>query len=151
RLRLDLALEYQERDHRAALGAEGARHEVRRAHPAPRGRGMKFVPLELEGAHLVELEPHRDERGFFARAFCSREFARHGLNGALPQINVSFNDQAGTLRGMHFQREPHGETKVVRCTSGAIYDVIVDLRPASTTFKRWFGTELSGDNRRSLY
>ena len=112
---------------------------------------MIFTPLELAGAFLVELEPRADDRGFFARAWCRDEFERHGLNPALEQCNLSFNHVRGTLRGMHFQREPHAEAKLIRCTRGAIFDVIVDLRPSSPTFTRWVGVELTEENRSALY
>lgn len=112
---------------------------------------MIFTPLELEGAFLVDLEPHPDERGFFARAWCREEFEAHGLNNALVQCNLSFNHLRGTLRGMHYQRAPHAEAKLVRCTRGAILDVIVDLRPGSPTHARWLGVELTEENRSALY
>jgi dTDP-4-dehydrorhamnose 3,5-epimerase len=110
-----------------------------------------FVATPLAGAHEIEIERMTDERGFFARSFCTEEFAAHGLETAIEQCNVSWNAARGTLRGLHYQAEPHGEAKVVRCTQGAIHDVIVDLRPASPTFKRWHAVELSADNRRMLY
>jgi dTDP-4-dehydrorhamnose 3,5-epimerase len=110
-----------------------------------------FQELEIRGAFVVELEKREDERGFFARAWCAREFAEHGLTPRLVQVNVSFNERAGTLRGMHFQRAPHEEAKSVRCTRGAIYDVVLDLRPDSQSYKRWAAVELSADNRRMLY
>ena len=100
---------------------------------------------------MLDLERFEDDRGFFARTYCREEFAAHGLNPDLAQCSVSFNLARGTLRGMHFQAAPHEEDKLVRCTQGAIYDVLVDLRPASPTFKRWLGAELSAENRRSLY
>ena len=112
---------------------------------------MKFLPTPLAGAFVVELELLEDERGFFARSFCEKEFAAHGLDSRLVQCNVSFNRRRGTLRGMHFQAPPKGEAKLVRCTAGAIHDVIVDLRPASATYCRWFGVELTARNRRALY
>ena len=112
---------------------------------------MKFTPTALPGAYIVELEPVRDERGFFARSWDAEEFRRHGLAPHLSQCSVSWNDKAGTLRGMHYQAAPHGEAKLVRCTRGAIHDVIVDLRPESGTYTRWFGVELSADNRTALY
>jgi dTDP-4-dehydrorhamnose 3,5-epimerase len=110
-----------------------------------------FQPSPLAGAFVVELERREDERGFFARSFCQDEFAKHGLNPRLVQCNVSFNTRRGTLRGMHYQAKPHEEAKVVRCTQGAVFDVMVDLRPKSATFKRWQGVELSAANRRALY
>lgn len=107
--------------------------------------------MRLAGAYLIELDPIRDARGFFARAFCADELARHGMNATIAQINIGSNTQAGIVRGMHFQRAPHAEVKIVRCTAGAIFDVIVDLRPESPTFKQWIGVELSAENRRTLY
>lgn len=112
---------------------------------------MRFVPTPLEGACLIEIEPRTDERGFFARAFDRDELAAHGLDGAVAQCNLSFNARRGTLRGMHYQLEPRSETKIVRCIAGAIFDVIVDLRGGSRTRGKWFGVELSADNRRALY
>lgn len=112
---------------------------------------MIFEPTPLAGAWTIELEPHRDERGFFARAFCADEFAERGLRAFYPQYNISQNKQGGTVRGMHFQIKPHEETKVVRCTRGAIQDVIVDIRPSSPTFGKHFGLELSAANYKMLY
>ncbi|HSK95079.1 MAG TPA: dTDP-4-dehydrorhamnose 3,5-epimerase [Euzebyales bacterium] len=112
---------------------------------------MKFVPTGLADAYVVELEPHHDDRGFFARMFCADEFAQHGLEPAVVQGNMSFNHRRGTLRGMHFQRPPAAETKYIRCLRGAIYDAIIDLRPESPTYLRSFGVELSADNRLGLY
>ena len=112
---------------------------------------MIFTPLELDGAYLVELDAREDERGFFARAWCREEFQAHGLNSAVVQCNLAFSRERGTLRGMHFQREPHEEAKLIRCTRGAIFDAIVDLRPESPTHTRWLGVELTADNRRALY
>ncbi|MHB1301827.1 MAG: dTDP-4-dehydrorhamnose 3,5-epimerase [Burkholderiales bacterium] len=112
---------------------------------------MRFVPTPLAGSYLIEPEPVSDERGFFARTFCRDEFAAHGLDPSLVQCNISFNRKKGTLRGMHFQKAPHEEAKVVRCTQGKIYDVMVDLRPESGTFRKWFGAELSAENRLALY
>ena len=105
----------------------------------------------LPGAYVVELEPLRDERGWFARTFDAATFAEFGLDPAVVQCNVSFNERAGTLRGMHFQAAPHGEPKLVRCTRGAVFDVIVDLRPDSPAFCRWFGIELRGGGTSSLF
>jgi dTDP-4-dehydrorhamnose 3,5-epimerase len=110
-----------------------------------------FTETELAGAFVIDLERREDPRGFFARAWCADEFSEHGLNTRLVQANLSFNDQAGTVRGMHFQREPAAEAKVIRATRGAIFDAIIDLRPDSPTYKRWIGVELSADNRRALY
>ncbi len=112
---------------------------------------MKLAATPIPGAFLLDLEPHQDHRGWFARSWCSETFARHGLVATLVQANISFNNRAGTLRGMHYQAEPHGETKVVRCTAGAIVDVIVDLRPESPTFLRWHAAELSAANHRAFY
>ncbi len=112
---------------------------------------MKFTETALADAFVIELEPMQDSRGFFARGWCSREFEQHGLAANIVQANVSFNHSAGTLRGMHYQVAPYEETKIVRCTSGALYDVIVDLRPDSATFGQWYGVELSAENRKMLY
>ncbi len=112
---------------------------------------MKFVETELPGAWQVDLEPHRDERGFFARSFCRDEFAARGLSPVVAQCNVSWNARAGTLRGMHYQLAPSAEAKLVRCTAGAIWDAIVDLRPDSPTFRRWTARELSAEDRGALY
>ena len=112
---------------------------------------MKFAPTPLEGAFVVDLDRLEDERGFFARTFCEDEFRRAGLVPVVSQCSVSFNKRRGTLRGMHYQAAPHEETKLVRCTQGAIWDVIVDLRPGSATRCRWHGVELSAENRRALY
>jgi len=112
---------------------------------------MKFIPTPLNCAFVVELEKRGDDRGFFARAFCEKEFAAAGLPARFVQVNNSLSAQRGTLRGMHYQAKPHEEAKVVRCTQGAVWDVMVDLRPESATFKRWQGVELSAANRRALY
>jgi dTDP-4-dehydrorhamnose 3,5-epimerase len=112
---------------------------------------VRFEELALKGAYLVKPEPLADERGFFARTFCTEEFAAHGLVASIAQGSVSFNNRRGTVRGMHFSVEPHAETKLVRCTSGAIYDVIVDLRSASPTYLAAIGVELSAGNRYALY
>jgi dTDP-4-dehydrorhamnose 3,5-epimerase len=112
---------------------------------------MLFRETVLKGAYVVEPERIVDERGFFSRTWCRSEFETHGLNPNLVQCNVSYNVKKGTLRGMHYQVAPRAETKLVRCTAGAIYDVIVDLRPDSGTFKRWTGVELNADNRCMLY
>ena len=110
-----------------------------------------FTSTEVEGVFIVDIKPRSDERGYFARSFCSQDFQNAGLCGSFIQANLSFNHAAGTLRGMHWQDAPHSEVKVVRCTRGAIFDVAVDLRPASPTYLRWTGVELSADNARSLY
>jgi len=110
-----------------------------------------FVETFLKGAFVVDLEKREDDRGFFARAFCQREFAEHGLEVQVAQCNISFNERKGTLRGMHYQVSPFEEAKLVRCTRGSIYDVIIDLRGDSRTFGRPFGVELTARNRRMLY
>lgn len=112
---------------------------------------MKFAETKLSGAFVIEAERLEDERGFFARSWSQREFADHGLNPNLVECDVSYNTRRGTLRGMHLQTSPHSQVKVVRCTMGAIYDVIVDLRSSSPTFKRWFAIELTAENRLMLY
>ncbi len=112
---------------------------------------MKFTATPLDGAWIVDIEPIADERGFFARSWCLEEFQRQGLNPDLAQCNISFNERKGTLRGLHYQEPPYGETKLVRCTAGAIYDVIVDIRQASRSYRQWFAVELSAANRRILY
>jgi dTDP-4-dehydrorhamnose 3,5-epimerase len=112
---------------------------------------MIFTETTLRGAYLVELERREDERGFFARSFCQREFKELGLDPCVVQCNISFNKQRGTLRGMHYQIPPHAEAKLVRCTRGAIYDVIIDLRHSSSTFLRWTGVELTSENHSALY
>ncbi len=112
---------------------------------------MKFSEMRLDGVYLIEMEPVTDERGFFARTWCQREFKEHGLNPQLVQCSVSFNTLRGTVRGMHYQDEPHAETKVVRCTRGALFDALIDLRPNSPSFRQWIGVELTADNRRMLY
>lgn len=112
---------------------------------------MIFTATKLAGAFIIDLEPAEDERGFFARSFCEREFEAHGINGLFVQCNISFNKKQGTLRGMHFQAAPHQEAKLVRCTAGAIYDVLLDLRPSSPTFKQWDSAELTAANHRALY
>ena len=112
---------------------------------------MRFIETELSGAWLIEPDLISDERGFFARTYCRNEFADKGLNPNLAQCNISFNKLRGTLRGMHFQKAPYAEAKLVRCTQGSIYDVIVDLRHDSQTFTEWFGIELTAENRKALY
>lgn len=112
---------------------------------------MIFRELALQGAFVIEPQPLEDERGLFARIFCTREFEARGLCTRFVQWNVSHNPRGGTLRGMHYQAPPHEETKLVRCTSGAIHDVIIDLRPGSPTFRRWAALELSAANRFMLY
>ena len=112
---------------------------------------MRFVDTQLAGALVVEAELIRDHRGFFARAFCARELEEHGLDPTVAQCNISFNEVKGTLRGLHYQLPPVAETKLVRCTRGAIWDVIVDLREGSDTYLQHFGVELAADNRRALF
>jgi dTDP-4-dehydrorhamnose 3,5-epimerase len=112
---------------------------------------MKFSETIIQGSYVISPEKVEDGRGFFARTFCQREFAAHCLDQDLVQCSISFNRQRGTLRGMHYQSAPYAETKLVRCTRGAIYDVILDLRPQSSTFGRWVATTLSDDNRLTLY
>jgi dTDP-4-dehydrorhamnose 3,5-epimerase len=112
---------------------------------------MKFEPIGLDGAWLVRLEPMADIRGSFARTFCVDEFRSQGLATDFQQHSVSRSFRKGTLRGMHFQTEPHAEVKLVRCLSGSVFDVIIDLRPASPTFRQWRGFELSEDNELQLY
>ena len=112
---------------------------------------MIFTETKLKGAFIIEPERLEDERGFFARTFCRKEFEAHGLNPTLLQCSVSYNKLKGTLRGMHYQIPPHEEAKLVRCTMGAIYDVILDLRPESSTFKQWVAVELMAENRRMVY
>lgn len=112
---------------------------------------MIFHPTELEGAWVIEVERIEDERGFFARSYCRDEFESRGLDPRVAQCNISYNRKRGTLRGMHYQVPPHAEVKLVRCTAGAIHDVIIDLRPGSPTFARHVAVVLSADNRRMLY
>jgi len=112
---------------------------------------MRFIETELKGAYIIELERREDERGFFARSFCQKEFAQHGLKPVIAQGNLASNRRKGTLRGMHFQYPPAAETKLVRCTRGAILDIIVDLRPESPTYLRHIAVELNAENQRGLY
>lgn len=112
---------------------------------------MILTETKLKGAYLIDLELLEDARGFFARTWCDREFAAHDVPPRWVQCNISFNKKRGTLRGMHYQAAPHEETKLVRCTMGAIYDVIIDLRPDSPTFLQWVAVELSAENRRMIY
>lgn len=112
---------------------------------------MKFVNGDLPGVQLIFLEKHEDERGFFARFFCKKEFSDQGMDNEIVQINDSYSKRRGTLRGIHFQVAPFGETKIVRCLSGGIFDVVVDLRKNSPTFLQWFGVELSAQNRTMIY
>jgi dTDP-4-dehydrorhamnose 3,5-epimerase len=110
-----------------------------------------FYQTSLKDAYVLELEQIADERGFFARIWCEEELESHGLDGDLAQCSLSFNHNKGTLRGMHFQVPPHAETKLIRCTKGTIFDVIIDLRARSSTYMKWMGVELSADNRKMLY
>jgi dTDP-4-dehydrorhamnose 3,5-epimerase len=112
---------------------------------------MIFRETKLEGAFIVEPKKFEDERGFFAHSWSEREFAEHGLDSHLAECSISFNRKRGTLRGMHFQAAPYGQVKLVRCTMGSIYDVIIDLRAGSPTFKQWIGVELTAENRQVLY
>jgi dTDP-4-dehydrorhamnose 3,5-epimerase len=112
---------------------------------------MLFTETQLKGAYIIDPERLADERGFFARTWDRHEFEARGLNTNLAQCNISYNARRGTLRGMHYQIDPHAETKLVRCTTGAIYDVIIDLRPGSPTLQQWLAVELSAANRRMLY
>lgn len=112
---------------------------------------MKFFETPLKGAFTIELEKREDDRGFFARTFCVDEFKNAGLETKIVQTNMSRTLKKGTIRGMHFQLPPHQETKLVRCTRGAIYDVIIDIRPDSPTFKKWFGVELTSENHKMLF
>lgn len=114
-------------------------------------RTLQFIETKLAGAYIVELERREDERGFFARAFCQNEFKAHGLKPVIAQGNLASNIRKGTLRGMHFQYPPAAETKLVRCTRGAILDIIVDLRPESPTYLQHIEVELNADNQRALY
>lgn len=112
---------------------------------------MKFIETELKGSFIIELEPIEDDRGFFARSFCQKEFKKQGLNSDIVQCNISYNLKCGTLRGMHFQIEPYSETKVVSCVKGSIYDVIIDLRKDSKTYLKWVSVVLSEENKKMLY
>jgi dTDP-4-dehydrorhamnose 3,5-epimerase len=125
--------------------------QVRHSHSSGEGYRLKFVDTPLAALYVVELEPARDDRGFFARSFCAREFKARGLDFVVAQCNVSFNERAGTLRGLHFQARPYEEAKLVRCTRGAIYDVAVDIRPNSPTHLHWYSVELTPDNGRMIY
>lgn len=112
---------------------------------------MIFTETKLQGAYLIDIEALADERGFFARSWCQKEFESHGLNPDFVQCNISFNKKKGTLRGLHYQEDPHQEAKLVRCTAGSLFDVIVDLRPDSKTYRQWVAVELSASNHRMLY
>ncbi len=112
---------------------------------------MRFVATPIAGAFLVEPDRIEDERGFFARTFCRDEFAAHGLNSSLVQCSISFNRHKGTVRGMHYQKRPHEEAKLVRCTQGAIYDVLADIRADSPTYRCWHGIRLTAESRCGIY
>ena len=112
---------------------------------------MRFVPSPLPGVYVIEPERHADERGYFARTWCAEELAAQGLESGLAQCSVSFNQRKGTLRGLHYQAPPFAEVKLVRCVRGALFDVAVDLRPDSQSFRKWFGIELTAENGRGLY
>jgi dTDP-4-dehydrorhamnose 3,5-epimerase len=112
---------------------------------------MKFVETPIAGAYYIELESFLDERGLFARTFCQREFAQIGFHKQIIQINHSVTGQKGTIRGMHYQLPPASETKIIRCIQGKVFDVMVDIRAGSPTFKQWYGVELSKDNMRMVY
>ncbi len=112
---------------------------------------MRFVETSIAGAMVIEPTPHQDERGRFMRAWCTQEFSQHGLNFLPVQANMGLSARKGTVRGMHFQVEPAPEAKLVRCTRGAIFDVVLDLRPGSPSYGKWYGTELTADNGRMLY
>ncbi len=112
---------------------------------------MRFTPTRLDGVWVNDLDLHEDERGFFARSWCRKEFEEHGLNPSLVQCSMSFNRRRGTLRGLHYQAPPNEEAKLVRVTRGAIFDVVLDVRPQSPTALQWLSVELTDDNRRGLY
>lgn len=112
---------------------------------------MIFLPTAIAGVHEIEPERFADDRGYFARTYCAREFAEHGLDPSIAQCSVSYSVRPGTLRGMHYQVDPHAEAKLVRCMSGAIYDVALDLRPTSASYLAWHATELSVENGRALF
>jgi len=112
---------------------------------------MRFTETKLKGAYIIEIDKIEDDRGFFGRSWCERELKEYNLKTNLVQSNISFNRKKGTLRGMHFQKNPYQETKLVRCTKGAVYDVIIDLRTNSKTYKQWFGVELNEKNHKMLY
>ena len=112
---------------------------------------MIFTETKLQGAFIIDLQTHKDSRGFFARAWCQNEFQEHGIDWQPVQANQAYTEKKGTLRGLHYQVAPYGEAKLMRCIRGALYDLILDLRPESATFKQWLGVELTADNRRALY
>src|SRR5919197_2993810 len=141
---------------RAALHAAQAppapagRRSARRRPPLARG-GVILTETALPGVHTIDIEPQPDERGFFARVWDGEVLAAAGLDARVSQSSIAYNHEAGTLPGLHFQRPPHAETKLVRCTRGAIYDVVVDIRPDSESYLQWLGVELTEENRRTLY
>ncbi len=112
---------------------------------------MTYTETDVSGAFIIDISKREDSRGFFARSFCAEEFAEHGLEHRFVQANLSLNHKRHTLRGMHMQTEPHGEVKLVRCTRGAVFDVVIDLRPDSSTYKQWAGVELTAGNHRMFY
>jgi len=112
---------------------------------------MIFHETQLAGAYIIEIEKHSDSRGFFARSFCRKEFERHGLNPNVRQANISYSKSRGTLRGLHYQVQPQAEAKLVRCTAGSIFDVIVDIRPESPSYNQWLGTELKAKDHTMIY
>ena len=112
---------------------------------------MRFRESPLAGLFVIDVEPAEDDRGFFARTYCAAAFVERGLDPAVAQSSIAYSARKGTLRGMHYQRAPHAETKLIRCTRGAVHDVAIDLRPDSPTFRRWFAAELTAANRRMLY
>ncbi len=112
---------------------------------------MKFIETPLKDSFIIEIEKHTDERGFFARTFCKKEFGELGVPDNIVQTNLSFNNKSGTIRGMHYQAEPYAEPKIVSCYAGEIYDVIIDLRKDSETYCKWFGIRLSESNYKSLF
>jgi dTDP-4-dehydrorhamnose 3,5-epimerase len=116
-----------------------------------KGVAMIFKKTDLKDAYIIELEAFSDSRGYFARAFCKNEFANHGIDFTVVQANTSFSAQKHTLRGMHYQDEPYQEAKLIKCTKGSIFDVIIDMRPDSPTYKQWLGVELSNQNRKMIY
>lgn len=119
--------------------------------PGKSGRKMKFIETPLAGAYVIELEKREDDRGYFARTFCEKEFSDYSLQTKFIQSNTAFNKQVGITRGLHFQHSPHAEVKLVRCTRGRIFDVLVDVREGSATRYQWFGVELSEQNASQLY
>jgi dTDP-4-dehydrorhamnose 3,5-epimerase len=125
--------------------------EVHRTDPGSEDLPMIFTKLSLQGAYLIQIQRHEDERGFFARSWCQREFSEHELNPRLVQCNLSYNKKLGTLRGMHYQDAPFQEAKVVSCISGAIYDVIIDIRPGSPTFGEHLGIKIDAQTHDMLY